>query len=635
MNPDFSKLDYNDIKQNMIAFLKTQDKFNGYNFEGSTMNILLDILAYNTHYQALYNNIAFNEAFLDTAQKRSSVISIAKNLGYTPSSVKSASCSVEVIKEANELGELPTTGTISPYFLGKNTKFKVNKDNSVYYFHNLLEAQFVPATLDDTTGLALTYTTGPITLKEGSFKEITYTVDGANPFKKMSLRSSLVDTSTITVTVQKSNIDTSGLTDIWEESTNITSVSGESKVYFLEEGPDESYRIYFGDGVIGKKLSEGNLVTISFLESSGEEANDIGVNDSSESRVFTCPSLGGEVIIAVLTPSFGGTAKETIQSIKYKAPKSFTAQERAVTANDYSVILQKDFAFIKSIKCWGGEDNDPPAYGKVFIAIKPENRAALSQTEKNTVLKSLTRNRAVVGVVPELVDPNIIYLIINCDAKIDIVKNKGSITQLKTKIVNEIEYYIQTNLDVFDADLIANELEQSILAADSSILSVTITPQLEYRLSPVYNVKQDYSINFQNEIIKSESISKPNVQSSFFEHLDHSNISRTCRIYDDGNGMLYMSFKTENKEYSVGKYQNFDLSVNDPESIGTIDYTTGKLEINDIKPISSANSIIKFFANIVDSDVFVNPNTILSIDTIDPNAVVINFVESAFRKPIK
>jgi predicted fused transcriptional regulator/phosphomethylpyrimidine kinase len=635
MNPDFSKLDYNDIKQNMIAFLKTQDKFNGYNFEGSTMNILLDILAYNTHYQALYNNIAFNEAFLDTAQKRSSVISIAKNLGYTPSSVKSASCSVEVIKEANELGELPTTGTTSPYFLSKNTKFKVNKDNSVYYFHNLLEAQFVPATLDDTTGLALTYTTGPITLKEGSFKEITYTVDGANPFKKMSLRSSLVDTSTITVTVQKSNIDTSGFTDIWEESTNITSVSGESKVYFLEEGPDESYRIYFGDGVIGKKLSEGNLVTISFLESSGEEANDIGVNDSSESRVFTCPSLGGEVIIAVLTPSFGGTPKETIQSIKYKAPKSFTAQERAVTANDYSVILQKDFAFIKSIKCWGGEDNDPPAYGKVFIAIKPENRAALSQTEKNTVLKSLTRNRAVVGVVPELVDPNIIYLIINCDAKIDIVKNKGSITQLKTKIVNEIEYYIQTNLDVFDADLIANELEQSILAADSSILSVTITPQLEYRLSPVYNVKQDYSINFQNEIIKSESIAKPNIQSSFFEHLDHSNISRTCRIYDDGNGMLYMSFKTENKEYSVGKYQNFDLSVNDPESIGTIDYTTGKLEINDIKPISSVNSIIKFFANIVDSDVFVNPNTILSIDTIDPNAVVINFVESAFRKPIK
>jgi hypothetical protein len=183
--------------------------------------------------------------------------------------------------------------------------------------------------------------------------------------------------------------------------------------------------------------------------------------------------------------------------------------------------------------------------------------------------------------------------------------------------------------------LIANELEQSILAADSSILSVTITPQLEYRLSPVYNVKQDYSINFQNEIIKSESISKPNVQSSFFEHLDHSNISRTCRIYDDGNGMLYMSFKTENREYSIGKNQNFDLSVNDPESIGTIDYTTGKLEINDIKPISSANSIIKFFANIVDSDVFVNPNTILSIDTIDPNAVVLNFTESAFRKPIK
>jgi hypothetical protein len=194
----------------------------------------------------------------------------------------------------------------------------------------------------------------------------------------------------------------------------------------------------------------------------------------------------------VLSPSFGGSPKETIESIKYKAPKSFSAQERAVTANDYSVVLQKQFPFIKSIKCWGGEDNDPPMFGKVFIAIKPENRVALTQTEKNTIVKTLTQNKSVVGVVPELVDPNIIYLIINVDAKVDIIKTRGTISQLKGKVISAINDYIVNNLDVFDADLIANELERHILDSDSALLSATVSPQLEYKLKPQFNTRLYY-----------------------------------------------------------------------------------------------------------------------------------------------
>jgi hypothetical protein len=628
MNPDFSKLDYNDIKQNLISFLKTQDKFNGYNFEGSTLNILLDILAYNTHYQSLYNNITFNEAFLDTAQKRSSVVSIAKNLGYTPTSTTSATCSVEVSRPASN-------GMLDSYVLEKYTAFKVNKDTSVYYFYNLNDALFTEAEKAED-GTVTTFSTGAINLKEGILRTVNYVIDGSNPFKKITLRSTKVDVSTITVTVQRSVTDASGSSDVWSEASNITEIDGISNVYFLEEGPDEYYRIYFGDGVIGKRLTEGNLVTITFLESSGSEANGIGINDDVLSRVFTSPALS-DATIAVVTPSFGGSERETIQSIKYKAPKAFTAQERAVTANDYSVLLQKDFGFIKSIKCWGGEENDPPFYGKVFIAIKPENRAALTQTEKNTILKGLSRDRSVVGIIPEIVDPNIIYLIINCDAKIDIIKNKGSIEQLKTKIKTAINNYIIDNLDVFDADLISNELERTILDIDSSILSATITPQLEYRLAPVYNIKQNYTIKLQNRLVRSDSIEKPNIQSSLFNCLDYKNVIRSCRIYDDGIGNLYISFVQEGKEYSLGALQNIDLSLsgNLPEAIGTVDYTTGKLQLNNFKPLSSTNSIIKFFANVYDSDVFVNPDTILSIDQADVNSVVINLVESAFRKPIK
>lgn len=633
MNPDFSKLDYTDIKQSLIAFLKSQDRFSDYNFEGATLNILLDILAYNTHYQALYNNLTFNEAFLDSAQKRSSVVSIAKNLGYVPNSATAATCVVELTKDADVNGEL--SDSLNPYVLPKNTLFKTNKGTEVYFFYNLNAYSFVPATYN-SSGTPLTYTTGPVNLREGILKTVNFTISGANPSKKLLLRSETIDISTITVNVQQSATDTTGSNEIWSEASNITEVDGMSNVYFLEEGATGNYQIYFGDGILGKRLNEGNLVTVNYLETSGDAGNNIGVNDTVGARVFTSPALPSDALtISVLSPSFGGSAKETIESIKYKAPKSFSAQERAVTANDYSVVLQKLFPFIKSIKCWGGEDNDPPMFGKVFIAIKPENRVALTQTEKNTIVKTLTQNKSVVGVVPELVDPNIIYLIINVDAKVDIIKTKGTISQLKGKIISAINDYIVNNLDVFDADLIANELERHILNSDSALLSATVSPQLEYKLKPQFNIAQDYTINLQNEILESNALDKPNISSSLFTHRDFTNTIRNCRLYDNGYGGMYIAFEQAGKEYGIGKTQNIDLSLAEPELIGTVDYTNGKIVLKKFKPLTAANDTIRIFTNLVDTDVFVNPNTILSIDINDPNAVVIDFVESAYRKPIK
>ena len=629
MNPDFSKLDYNDIKQNLISFLKNQDKFSGYNFEGSTLNILLDILAYNTHYQALYNNITFNEAFLDTAQKRSSVVSIAKNLGYTPSSSRSATCIVEIVRSASDTGAI-----VGSLILPKYQAFKANKDSTAFFFYNLEEATFSVNELDVDGITPINYTTGSVAIREGFLRTNSFVIDGSNPTQKFTLRYKNIDTQTISITVQNSASNATGSDAAWTESQNITLINGESNVFFLEEGPDEYYRIYFGDGILGKRLNEGNLVTITFLESSGIEANDIGFTDAESNRVFN--SLDSVDTVKVVLPSFGGSEKETTNSIKYNAPKNFTTQERAVTASDYSIILQKDFAFIKSIKCWGGEENDPPAYGKVFICIKPENRAALTSSEKNAILKSLTKNRGVVGVVPELVDPNIIYLIINCDAKVDIVKNKGSITQLNAKIIKAIDDYIITNLDIFDADLIANELEASILDMDSSILSVTITPQLEYRLIPEYGAARSYTVKFQNAFQRSNSIDVPNIQSNSFTYLDYKNVVRVCKLYDDGFGLIYIGYQQDGLSYSIGRFDNLDLSVFSPESIGTIDYETGEMNLVKFNPIYSAeNNTIKIFANVVDSDIFVNPNTILSIDTNDRNATVINLIESAFRKPIR
>lgn len=632
MTPNFLKLDYKDIKQNLISFLKTQDKFSGYNFEGSTLNVLLDILAYNTHYQAFYNNIAFNEAFLDTAQKRSSVVSIAKALGYTPVSTKSSVAVIEVFKGANPDGSIQ--GTLNPYVLPKYTQFKVNFNGLVYYFRNMDDALFFPSAFN-AAGVTTEYSTGPINIKEGIFKQVSFIIDGSNPFQKIDIVSNTIDTGTIEVRVQESITNTNGILEVWSEANNITELSGNSNVYFLEEGPNGNYRIYFGDGVIGRRLQDGNLVNITFLESSGEESNNIGINDSENQRVFTTTAIDGFLRAEVVTPAFGGKIKETINSIKYNAPKSFSNQERAVTISDYVTILQKDYDFIKSIKCWGGEESNPPQYGKVFIAIKPENRVALTSTEKQSIVKSLTKSRSVVGIIPEIVDPNIIYLIINCDAKIDIIKTKGSINQLKTKIAAAISQYILEKLDIFDEDFIANELESTILNKDESIISVNIIPQLEYRLQPFYNLKQDYTINFQNKLIQTENIFKPSVKSSNFSVRDHLNQLRTCNLFDDGSGKMYIAFQYAGKTYSLGKTRNIDISIEPPEPVGTVDYSLGKIYLDDFKPLSSGNNIIKFFANISDADVFVDKDTILSIDTADPASVVINLVESAYRKPIK
>lgn len=626
--PDFSKLDYSDIKQNFINFLKTQDKFSGYNFEGSALNILMDVLAYNTHYQAIYNNITFNEAFLDTAQKRSSIVSIAKNLGYTPNSAKSATVLLEIIRDAN------SDGSLDSYVLPKYYEFKASKGTSSYSFYNLQEIAFTASEV--VNNIPVTYSSGPIKILEGALKNVYYAIDGTNPTKKISLRFDNIDTSTIEVRVQRSTTDATGSAEDWFEAKNITTITGDSNAFFLEEGPDGYYQIYFGDGIVGKRLSDGNLVSITFLQCSGEVANGIGINDAPGARVFTSPNSTVSETFVVLSTAFGGSEKETAQSIKYKAPKNFTTQERAVTANDYSIILQKDFSFIKSIKCWGGEDNNPPEYGKVFIAIKPENRAALTQAEKNAIVKSLTRDRSVVGVIPQVVDPNILYLIINCDAKVDIVKNKGSINQLKAKIESAIDNYILTNLDVFDADLIANELENEILKTDSSLLSVNITPQLEYRMQPIYGAGRDYTVEFQNELVQSNNVDLPNIQSSTFNYFDYQNIIRLCRLYDDGSGGVYIGFESDGKKYSLGVYGNKDLSVYSPELVGSVNYSTGTVKINKFNPINQLNNqIIKFYANIVDVDVFVNPNTILTIDQNNPVSVVINLSESAFRKPIK
>ena len=392
-------LDFNKIKENLLSFLKTQSKFSGYNFEGSALNTLVDILAYNTYYQSFYNNMTFNEMFLDTASKRSSIVSLAKMLGYVPASTKSSKCVVELTASG--------AGMQDKLYISANKILKTIKDNESTEFVILDTIHLKPSSYAQD-GTVLQISSGAVVAYEGKLKTMTFVHDEGLPFRKYILQYDNLDIDTLSVTVKESANSDNGIDDRWERVTDITKIKENSLCYFVEEMPYGYYCIYFGDGVLGKRLQDGNVITVSVIQTNGTFGNGIGLTNPS-----TTFRTDGGYNVNVLVPSSGGTERENAESIKAKAPKSFTTQERAVTADDYKNILYKEFTNLKSISTWGGEENDPPQYGKIFISVETQDGIFLSSEEKSKIVNSLMKSRAVVGIVPVVVDPEVLYLQLN------------------------------------------------------------------------------------------------------------------------------------------------------------------------------------------------------------------------------
>lgn len=497
-NLRITELDFDDIKSNLKTYLRNQQEFQDYDFEGSAMNILLDVLAYNTHYMGYYVNMVANEMFLDTAQIRNSVLSHAKLLGYTPRSQTGAIASISVTVTP------PAGNSQSTLTLPKNTPFISEAIDGVNY--TFVAVQGYSAAKN--AGGSFVY--DEVEIKEGEPVTWTFLKDqNNNTTGRFELPSGTLDTSTITVTVQASTSNASQ--QVYTLNSDLTELGANSTVYFIEETDNEKYTIYFGDGVFGKALSNGNIVYVSYLDTNGADAN--------KANVFTSTSaIGGfsNVSVSTLSKSSGGSPKESIDDIKYRAPIYYTTQNRAVTKNDYSVLLKRDYPNIESISVWGGEEYDPPQYGKVFISMKPVTGYTLSESTKEAIINDIIRTRSVLTVTPEIIDPDYMYLHLDVDVYYDPNKTNLSPESLKALVRARILQYRDENLNSFNSIFRGSRLGSVIDSVDPSIMSNELIVYVQKRVTIINGVQQNYSVKFEGPLhrggLQEHMISYPTVQ---------------------------------------------------------------------------------------------------------------------------
>lgn len=480
-NIQITDLDFNKIKKNLQTFLQSQTVLQDYNFEGSALSTLLDILAYNTQYNAYYLNMVANEMFLDTAIQRNSVVSHAKLLDYVP---KSAIAPTAIIN-------LKVNNVTSPsLILPTYTPFITVIDGTTY--------QFVTTDSYAVSTSSSTATFNNVFIKQGIPTTQTYTVDStSNPTYTFEIPDLNVDTTTLLVSVQQSS--SNAAYQAYSPALDFLTLDGSSTVYFLQEGQDGYYQLYFGDGILGNQLTDGNVVNVTYLVTQGTSA--AGAN------TFTLMSpisgYANTVITPVLAATNGGN-QETIDSIKYQAPKSYAAQGRAVTKEDYITLIQQNqlgFSF-DAVSVWGGEQNDPPVYGQVFVSLKPTGSLKLTDIQKQTIIQNVIQPISVMTITPQIVDPDYTYLKITATVVIDSKKTNLTVSQLQNNIQTAIQNYTSSNLNTFNSTFSLSNLIVTIQNSDPSIVANEVVVQVQKKFTPNITNSETYKLYFGTSLQK-------------------------------------------------------------------------------------------------------------------------------------
>ena len=509
-----TELDFDIIKQNLKTFLNQQSEFTDYDFEGSGLSVLLDILAYNTHYQAYYLNMIANEAFMDTALLRDSVVSHAKTLGYVPYSRKAPRAIINFTANTNSNASATLT-------IPKGFRFLSNDIDGVSY-------AFV--TLSDTTVTKSNTNFSFINLPihEGQLVTYSYTHNEAtNPKQVFTLPDNSVDTSTLAVTVQPSATNTE--ISVYTLASDASNTTTQSQVFYLQEGKAQQYQIYFGDNVIGKKLADGSVVNITYLVTNGEAANK--ANNFVATETLT-DSLNNNITDFDITPvseAAGGAERESVDNVKFAAPLQYTTQNRLVTFSDYEAYITKNYPSVDSVSVWGGEDETPPSFGVVYVALKPKTNYYLSDAEKQRIIDEIIKPKAIVAVQTVIRDPEYLYLLISPTVTYNPNKTTLTETQLKTAIRNAILLYKTANLDKFDSQFILSKIQDSIDNVDTnSIIGSRVSVRVQKRFIPSLNSSTAYTINF-NVPLRRGTIGNK-LTSTFFTVTDSSGIDREVQF---------------------------------------------------------------------------------------------------------
>jgi hypothetical protein len=491
-----TELDFFQIKENLKDHLKglqAGGKFTDYDFEGSGMAVLIDLLAYNTHYNALNANMAVNEVFLDSADRRQNIVSHAKLLGYIPRSKTSAFATINITVNN-------PAGSPSRLTLDRGTEFTTTINDKQYIF-TVLETQ----TISPIGGV---YTFSNVKINQGILKSTFYVVDSFDDYQYYEIQDLNCDRETITVKV-KENISAT-LSDVYTLAKDFTKVNATSKAYYIQEAVSERFEIYFGDGITSRKLDAGNVVEIEWLSTAAEEGNG--------ATIFTLNgNIEGNtnVTISTVSKSDSGSDRESNDSIKFNAPLTYIAQNRVVTPDDYRAAILENYSNIESIAVWGGEQNDPPQYGKAYISIKPKDGETLDEVEKQRIKDQILKPRNIVSISPEIIDPEYTYLKLEVFYKYNPALTSRTAGELKQLVTDTIANYNSADLQQFDGVFRHSKLTRLIDACDPSILNSTIRVFMVKRLVPVLNTPRLYTIQFSSPLYYTRSNDKVITSTSF------------------------------------------------------------------------------------------------------------------------
>jgi len=548
---EITDLDFDTIKGNLKTYLRGQSEFSDYDFEGSGLSVLLDILAYNTHYNAFMANMTANEMFLDTAVKRSSVVSLAKALGYTPIGSQAAMAIVDVTVH---------DATGPSLLLASGHTFKTKATGQSYQFVNTTDITVIPS-----SGV---YKFENISVYEGTWVEVDYTVNAADAEQKFILDNARIDISTLSVKIQNSSSDT--VTTTFTKANNLVEVKSTTTAFFVQETTAAEWEVYFGDGIVGKKLIDGNIIKVGYIVTNETAAN--GANKFSSAS-----AIGGFVDITVVTTTVaaGGSAPEGLDTIKHNAPFNYTAQNRAVTANDYKTLVPQIYANVESIAVWGGEYNDPPVYGKVYISIRPKGGAFLTDTSKADIKKKL-KDYTVASVTPEIINPEIIKIIPSVNFKYDSGITTKTQGDLETLVRAAIVTYSSDQLSQFEGIFRYSKFTALVDNTDTAIMSNISTIKMSLSMTPTLASSVKYDVKFQNALYNPGLAHVvPVLESTGFIMSGQTN---TLYFDDDGSGNLRTYFLTGTLKSYVSA------------TAGTVDYATGAIAVTALTITSTANA---------------------------------------------
>jgi hypothetical protein len=540
--PLVTNLDFDDIKASLQAYLQGQTEFTDYDFEGSGLVQLLNILSLNTHYNAILANAGFNETFLDTAIKRSNVVSRAKEIGYTARSARSATALVNLL--VTNPTQTPSNLTLPQY-----TQFGTTINGTDFTFYNI-----APITTPLVDG---SYTYSNLKLYEGALITNTFTYDGVSaPY--FEIPNEAVDLTTLSVTVQAN----AGATTItpFNFANSIIGVTGTSNAYFIQEDSNELYQVYFGDGAIGSALQAGNVITLTYLVSSLDAAN---VSATKFTQVFSyAGSIGGnsDISITTVSNSVGGIDKEDAATIQFNAPLSLARQDRIITANDYLSAIGEQETAVQAVSVWGGEDNIPPTYGKVFISLKPYDGYVISQAVQDDIVNNVLGLQGNMLVTPVFVDPDYIYINLNVQSTYDPSQTTVTSDDIEGYITTTITNYFAQQLSKYKQTFRFSVLSRLIDATNDSLISNIMTMQLQKRITFPYNYATNIDVTFPVPVLAGS------MSSNIFTYSVNDQLNVACQFVDDGKG-------------NVSVMNSTTASILSP-NVGTVNYTTGEVIVN-------------------------------------------------------